>query len=209
ERPGEPRRRLADAGRGRKDLAEAREQREVVLDRKRMRHDQVWHLRGQPLDRRLVVLVDVDDQVRRREPANPLDVDVLGAADLRYRTQAVAWMNAEPGTPDQLIPQPQRAQQLGQAGHQRDDSHAHRGAPSGSPDPSAASRRLRGARANSASKSGFRSARSASATTRIGHGMTTNDRPRAIASTARRANTSASVRKGIGYRLRAVIGVRT
>ena len=73
------------------------------------------------------VLVDVDDDVRRRELADPVDVDVLRAADLGDAPHDLARMDAEAGAPDELRGQAEVAEQLGDARHEPDDARVAAG----------------------------------------------------------------------------------
>ena len=109
-----------------------------------MGDDDVRHKFGQSIDGRLLVLVDIDDQVRGRELADALDIDRFGAAHLGHARKRCARVGAKPGATHQPIGTAQFTHQFGEAGNQRDDARrAHGALP--------AVRALRGARANSAS----------------------------------------------------------
>src|SRR6185369_12892905 len=74
------------------------------------------------IDRRLLVLVDVHDHMRRSQFANRFEVHALGAADLRYRPDLILRMDAEAGAADQAIPGAEFEQQFGDAGYEADDA---------------------------------------------------------------------------------------
>ena len=74
------------------------------------------------VDRLLPVLVDVDQHVRGRQPAQLGQVHVLGAADLGDGADAIARVDAKPGAGDQALAEAEREDQLGQAGHQARDA---------------------------------------------------------------------------------------
>ena len=68
------------------------------------------------------VLVDVDDDVRRRELADPVELDVLRAADLGDRADDLPRVDAEPRPPDELRREAEVAEELGDAGNEADDA---------------------------------------------------------------------------------------
>ena len=68
------------------------------------------------------VLVDVDDHVRGRERPQRVELDVLGAADLRYGADRGLRVDAEAGATDHARAQPEVEQQFGDRWHQRDDA---------------------------------------------------------------------------------------
>ena len=80
------------------------------------------HERAQLLDRLEPVLVDVDDDVRRRELADPVDLHVLRAPDLRDRRDGLPRVDAEAGAPDELPGEPEVAEELGDARDEADDA---------------------------------------------------------------------------------------
>jgi hypothetical protein len=87
------------------------------------------HVRDEParrVDRLQAVLVDVDDEVRRRERREPREVEVLGAADLRHRLHHGARMHAESGARDHALAQAQREEELGHARHHARDARRRR-----------------------------------------------------------------------------------
>ena len=67
-----------------------------------MRDDDRWDDGRQRFDGLLAVLVDVDDEVGRRELANAVDIDVLRATDLGDAPHDLPRVNAEAGSPDEL-----------------------------------------------------------------------------------------------------------
>jgi hypothetical protein len=89
------------AGEGRRQLVDQRQ----VVDRIARVRDDDLRRRVAPgldrVDRLLPVLVDIDEQVRRRQPAQLGEVDVLGAADLGDRADGLARMDAKAGAGDQ------------------------------------------------------------------------------------------------------------
>ena len=68
------------------------------------------------------VFVDVGDDVGRRQAADDVELDVLGAADLGDAAQDFARVHAESGAADQAIGKAEVADQFGQARHQADDA---------------------------------------------------------------------------------------
>src|SRR6185369_13007355 len=109
---GERRRQLVDQG-------------EVVFGVERMRDDD---LRGSVapsadrLDRLAPVLVDVDEDVRRRQPAQPVEADVLGAADLGDGGDLLFRADAKAGAGDQPLAETEGEGELGQARNQAGDA---------------------------------------------------------------------------------------
>ena len=106
--------------------AEQAVEREVVFRHARMGDDHMGHEGRQLLHRFAPVLVDIDDQMGRRQRPHRLHLDVLGAADLGDRTQHCARMDAEAGAPDQLRAQAQLAHQFGQRRDQGNDARLAR-----------------------------------------------------------------------------------
>ena len=70
--------------------------------------------------RRFSSMLTID--VGRRQLADPVDLDVLGPADLRDRPHRLPGVDAEPGAPDELVGQAEIAEQLGDARDQADDA---------------------------------------------------------------------------------------
>jgi len=66
--------------------------------------------------------VDVHHDVGRRQLADPVEIHVLGAADLGDPTDGLPRMDAEAGPPDQLPGQAEVTDQLGDAGDEGDDA---------------------------------------------------------------------------------------
>ncbi len=85
--------------------------------------------RASSATRGLLVLVDVDDHVRRREFADASEVNVFGAADFRDAADRRARMDAETGAADERVSQAQVAYEFGNARHERHDARrrCHRG----------------------------------------------------------------------------------
>ena len=104
------------------DGAEQRVQPGVVLGRQRMGDDDARHERTGGIDDVAAVLVDVDDEVRRRERAQRREVRILGPADLRHAPDRIARVHAEPRARDDLLAEPQREQQFGEAGDEARDA---------------------------------------------------------------------------------------
>ena len=104
-------------------------QRQVVERRERMGDDDVRHEAGEFIDRGLLVLVDIDDDVGRRQFAYAHEIDVFGAADFRNAAHAVARVNAKAGAADQRRREAEFAYELGDARHQRHNARrrCHRG----------------------------------------------------------------------------------
>src|SRR5437899_8892338 len=50
-------------------------------------------------------------------------IDILGAAQLGHASDGIARMDAKPGAPNDIVPEPQRKQQLRKARHETDDAH--------------------------------------------------------------------------------------
>ena len=73
------------------------------------------------LDRVQPVLVDVDENVGRRQATQLVEVDVLGATDLRDAGDAWRRVDAKPGAGDEAPAQAEAEQQFGQARHQAGD----------------------------------------------------------------------------------------
>jgi hypothetical protein len=124
---------LAQAARAREGRGQLVNQGEVVDRIARMRDDDLRRI-GAPgldgVDGLLAVLVDVDEQVGRREPAQLGQVDVLGAAHLGDSADPIARVDAKAGAGHQAVAKAQRKHQLGQAGNQALD--ARRGGVAGS-----------------------------------------------------------------------------
>ena len=162
------------------------------------------HELRQRLGQRFLVLVDVDDDVARAERPDFLQIDVLGAADLRNAAHGAARMYAETGPPDQPVGEAEIADQFGDGGHQRDDARVLAGRRVQGSEGVAQhhgyngrSRDLRGARAVSRSNSHAGSARMASETSAICQGITTTRRFAAMARATRRAASSAESTNGM------------
>jgi hypothetical protein len=60
--------------------------------------------------------------MRRLQHAQFVNVETLGAAELRHPPDDLPRMDAETGAADQQFGEAEVDQQLGQAGHQRDDA---------------------------------------------------------------------------------------
>jgi hypothetical protein len=110
------------------DRRELRHQCQVVLRPERMGDDDLGR-RFAPgadrLDRLAPVLVDVDEHVRRRQPAQLGQVHGLGAPDLGHPGQRGSGVDAPAGARDQPVAQPEGDHKLGQARHQAGDPHRH------------------------------------------------------------------------------------
>jgi hypothetical protein len=87
-----------------------------------MHHHNVRHEMRHGFDGLAPVLVDVGDQVGRRQFPDHVEFDVLGPADLRHGPQSRYWMDAEAGAAHQAIRQPEVADEFRQARHQADDA---------------------------------------------------------------------------------------
>jgi len=87
-----------------------------------MGDDDCGHVFAQGRHRLLPVLVNVYDEVRGPQLSHGIHIDIFGAANLRDRPQGVARMNAKPRTAHELVGEPQGAQQLGDARHQRNNA---------------------------------------------------------------------------------------
>ncbi len=103
------------------DPSEQPVQPRVVERAERVRDDDRRHEARDLLDRLAPVLVDVHDDVGRGKLPDPVDLDVLGAADLRDGADDVSRMDAEPGSADELRSEPEIAEQLGDARNEADD----------------------------------------------------------------------------------------
>jgi hypothetical protein len=95
---------------------------EVVAGGQRVGDDQVWNEIGQSFDFFATVFIDVDQYMRRLQHAQFVNVETLGAAELRHPPDDLPRMDAETGATDQQFGEAEVDQQLGQAGHQRDDA---------------------------------------------------------------------------------------
>ena len=93
-----------------------------------MRDDDVRHEFLNFLERGQIVLVDVDDYVRRMQLAQNIELDVLRAADLRHVAHGVARMNTESGAANHLRVEAEAEEKLGDRWHQRDDARVCVGA---------------------------------------------------------------------------------
>ena len=75
-----------------------------------------------------IVLVDVDDYVRRMQLAQNIELDVLRAADLRHVAHGVSRMNTESGAANHLRVKAEAEEELGDRRYQRDDARVCVGA---------------------------------------------------------------------------------
>jgi hypothetical protein len=89
-----------------------------------MHHHNVRHEMRHGFDGLAPVLVDVGDQVGRRQFPDHVEFDVLGPADLRHCPQSLFWVDAEAGAAHQAIRQPEVADEFRQARHQADDARS-------------------------------------------------------------------------------------
>ena len=88
----------------------------------RMRDDDVRNERARGVDVLAPVLVDVHDEVRRRERAQAREVGILGAADLGHRAALRADECRSRCARRRCRPSSEREQELGQARHQARDA---------------------------------------------------------------------------------------
>ena len=82
---------------------------EVVTGRARMRDDDMVNELAQRVRRLERVLVNIDDCVRRRERADPVEQHVLRPPDLGDVPHRLPRMDAEAGASDELVGQPEVA----------------------------------------------------------------------------------------------------
>jgi hypothetical protein len=111
-----------------KNFAQKPVQRDVVFRRIRMCDDDVRREFLNLVKGGKFVFIDVDDHVRRIQCAQSIELDVLGAADLRHVAHRVARMNAEPGAADDLRAEAKAEQKFGDRWHQRNDARVRAGA---------------------------------------------------------------------------------
>ena len=102
--------------------AEQAVEREVVARRQRMRDEDVGNETREHVDHRLLVLVDVDNEMGGRQPADLFHVDVLGAADFRDIAHDIGRVDAKTRAADQRRGKTEVAQQFGDRWHERHDA---------------------------------------------------------------------------------------
>ncbi len=105
-----------------KDIAKESEECDVIYRTIWMRDDDMRHKFLNLLERGEIVLVDIDNDVRRMQFAQNFELDVLGAAHLRHITHGVAWMNAESGAANHSPAKAQAEEKLGDRRYKRDDA---------------------------------------------------------------------------------------
>ncbi len=129
QRGAQRRRPLGNAGHGAELGRQLGDERQVVFRADRVGYDDARR-RSAPssnrLDRLAPVLVNIDQHVRRRQPAQLVEIDRLGAAHLRHPAHGSGRMDAPAGTRHQMVAQTERHDELGQARHQAGNPHRRR-----------------------------------------------------------------------------------
>jgi len=98
------------------DPAEFAIKREVVIGTQRMRNDDVRNRFAQNRHLRAIVLVNVDDEMRRLAGDYLDQVDVFGATDLRDASDFAARMDAESCASDDAVAEVKGEEKFGEAG---------------------------------------------------------------------------------------------
>ena len=95
---------------------------DIVERTERVRHNDVGNKLCRRLDTFPRILVHIDDQMRRLESANFVQVKILGATNFGYRFDRRFRVKTESGAPYNLATKTKIEQQFGNAGDEADDA---------------------------------------------------------------------------------------